>query len=135
MASDEPPMPGDVPFVGKYRTEYESLFIGRAAPVGVKRIHATLPLRRELVDARAAAVVAGVNSLDEQIGAYRSGQIALGQVLSAMNSLRLQRGAFLGAVRDYRAKLGRSGQHPAIMDSERSSIGLQYNILVGMSDR
>jgi hypothetical protein len=39
--------------------------------------------------------------LDEQIGAYRSGQLALGQVLSAMNSLRLQRGAFLGAVRDY----------------------------------
>lgn len=101
FASDEPPLPGDVPFVGKYRTEYESLFIGRAAPVGVKRIHATLPLRRELVDARAAAVVAGVNSLDEQIAAYRGGQIALGQVLSAMNSLRLQRGAFLGAVRDY----------------------------------
>ncbi len=90
-----------MPFVGKYRTEYETIFVGRATPVGVKRIHATLPLRRELVDARAAAVVAGVNSLDEQIAAYRSGQVPLAQVLSSMNSLRLQRGAFLGAVRDY----------------------------------
>jgi hypothetical protein len=43
--------------------------------------------------------------------------------------------SYLGAVRDYRARLGKSGQHPAIIDSERSSIGLQYNILVGMSDR
>lgn len=98
---DEPPLPADVPFVGKYRTEYDAVFVGRAAPLGVKRIHATLPLRRELVDARAAAVVAGVNALDEQIGSYRSGQLPLSQVLSSMNALRLQRGAFLGAVRDY----------------------------------
>jgi hypothetical protein len=101
LAGDAPPMPTDLPFVGKYRTEFDTIFVGRAAPLGVKRIHATLPLRRELVDARAAAVVAGVNSLDEQIGAYRSGQLPLAQVLSSMNALRLQRGAFLGAVRDY----------------------------------
>ena len=91
-------MPGDVPFVGKYRTEYDTIFVGRAAPIGVKRIHATLPLRRELVDARAAAVVAGVNSLDEQIGAYRSGQLAA-QVLSSMNSLRLQARSVSGSPR------------------------------------
>jgi hypothetical protein len=101
QASDAPPLPSDVPFVGKYRTEYETIFTGRAVPVGVKRIHATLPMRRELVDARAAAVVAGVNSLDEQIAAYRNGQVSLMQVLAAMASLRLQRGAFLGSVRDY----------------------------------
>lgn len=43
--------------------------------------------------------------------------------------------AYLGAVRDYRGKLGQPGRHPSLIDGERSSLGLQYSIMVGVAER
>lgn len=67
------PIPADRPFVGPYRTLFDTLFANRPAPPALRRIHATLPLRRQLVDARAAAVAAAAEALEGQMEAYQAG--------------------------------------------------------------
>ena len=71
-------IPADRPFVGDYRTEYETIFARRGAPLGLKQIHEVLPLRKKLVDARADAVVAATSSLREQQRAFSDGQTRIG---------------------------------------------------------
>ena len=100
-ANENPPLPSNLPFVGKYNTHFTTIFANRIAPVGLRRIHETLPLRRELVEARAGAISTGVEALHRQIEAYQSGQATLADVVLQLDKLRAQRGAFLGAVRDY----------------------------------
>ncbi len=104
-ASGEPPLPVDRPLVGSYTTRFETLFGTRPAPPSVRRIHGILPLRHQLVEARAAAVEASRNSLGEQmrIGGDERGRLV--QTLAALDDLRRQRGAFLGAVRDYNLEI------------------------------
>ncbi len=93
-----------------------------------RKVNEGLPRSGGDVAAFDAALASFGDAVKELDAAASRGQVQGGELASRARS-------YLGAVRDYRAKLGRSGQHPAIIDSERSSIGLQYNILVGMADR
>ena len=97
----KPLLPIDTPLSGKYNTEFETLFAARVAPPGLRRIHETLPLRQDLVEARATAVFAADDALRQQLDSYQNGRAALAEVLHSLNNLRAQRGAFLGALRDY----------------------------------
>ena len=97
----KPLLPIDTPLTGKYNTHFETLFAARVAPPGLRRIHETLPLRQDLVEARADAVFAAADAVEQQLGALQSGQASLPNVLRSIDNLRNQRGAFLGALRDY----------------------------------
>ena len=99
------PLPIDTPLSGKYNTHFETLFSARVPPPGLRRIHETLPLRQDLVEARAAAVFAASDSVDQQIQAYQSGRASLTELLREFENLRTQRGAFLGALRDYNLEI------------------------------
>lgn len=94
-------LPADDPFVGNYRTQYETLFANRAAPAGLLRIHRTLPLRHDLIHARADAVASARSFCDTVGQAFAAGQASGSELIEAVNNLRQQRGALLGAVRDY----------------------------------
>lgn len=100
-SESDAPLPIDTPLSGKYNTHFETLFSARVPPPGLRRIHETLPLRQDLVEARAAAVFAASDSVDQQIQAYQSGRASLTELLREFENLRTQRGAFLGALRDY----------------------------------
>ncbi len=96
-----PPLPIDAPFAGVYNTHFETLFSARVAPAGLRRIHETLPMRKDLVDARAEAVFASADAVQQQIEAHRAGRVSLAQLLHEFELLRSRRGKFLGALRDY----------------------------------
>jgi len=106
VRDDLPPLPAEPPFVGVYRTNYQSLFAGRVAPPGLKRIDRTLPLRLAQIDARAVAVAAAAESVAALEGAYRENEVELAELLAAHARLRDQREAFLTSVRDYNSEIG-----------------------------
>ncbi len=72
------PMPADRPHVGAYRTNFQELFAGRTPPEPLVLIDRVLPIRRQAIDDRAAAVRAAEdvlaavgNNADEAIAANR----------------------------------------------------------------
>jgi hypothetical protein len=98
---DPPPLAADSPWVGKYRTNFETLFAGRPIPAGMRRIDATLPQFLQLIDARADAVLAATDALLAQSEAYAQSRASLSDVLECHARLRLARLEFLMSVRDY----------------------------------
>jgi hypothetical protein len=50
------PVPVEGPYVGAYRTNFDTLFTGGAAPLGLRRLHETLPLELAAIEARAESV-------------------------------------------------------------------------------
>jgi len=95
------PIAADVPFVGRYRTNFESLFANRMAPLRLRQINRTLPLRLAVVDARASAVASTVRLVDSRTERYAAGETNVTAVLGALDGLAAQRSAFLVAVGDY----------------------------------
>ena len=64
MAANAPlPLPADHPHVGAYRTNFRELFAGRSAPEPAQLMERILPLRRQAIDDRAAAVQAAEDVL------------------------------------------------------------------------
>ena len=55
--------------------------------------------------------------------------------LSMCRTIASRARSYLGAVRDYREKVGKPGQHPMMVESDRHSLGLQYSIFQGMASR
>jgi hypothetical protein len=94
-------LPTDLPFVGAYRTHFESLFAGRPAPAGLQRIDRILPLRLAVIDARAAAVEAAEESVRLTEAAFKADDAELNGLLETVAQLRAERHAFISAVRDY----------------------------------
>jgi len=120
--SDAPPLPADPPFVGSYRTNFQSMFADRAAPAGLRRIDQTLPLRLALVDARASATATAADSVRTHNDAYRAGQIDLASLLKTHAELRDQREAFLTAVRDYNGDIASYALAVAGADVDRETL-------------
>jgi hypothetical protein len=98
---EQAPWPIDTPFIGRYRTNYERYTEFRTMPREIARIHHSLPLMLELIEARAEAIAA----LDQQVlsttNAYRLGQGHLAQVLKALDTLSQQRMSMLASIQDY----------------------------------
>lgn len=98
---EQAPWPIDTPFIGRYRTNYERYTEFRTMPREIARIHHSLPLMLELIEARAEAIAA----LDQQVlsttHAYRLGQTHLAQVLASLETLSQQRMSMLASIQDY----------------------------------
>jgi hypothetical protein len=95
------PLTVDVPFVGTYRTYFETLSARGAVPARLERLDRTLPVLREVLESHVAAIGDIHNALAEYDAAYQAGQVELATLLEFSASLRQARGHFLGAVRDY----------------------------------
>jgi hypothetical protein len=101
LPGDALPVTVDSPFVGAYRTYFETLSARGAVPPRLERLDRTLPVLREVLDAHATAVRDTEAALAELDAAYQAGQANLGAVLEFYERLRQTRRQFLGAVRDY----------------------------------
>lgn len=101
LPGDALPLTVDAPFVGAYRTYFETLSARGVVPARLERLDRTLPVLREVLEAHATAVGDTETALAELSAAYQAGQVNLGAVLDVYERLRQAHRQFLGAVRDY----------------------------------
>ncbi|MBX7167870.1 MAG: hypothetical protein K1X74_16170 [Pirellulales bacterium] len=95
------PLPADMPQIGQYRTNFEQIFAGRAAPEPARRAHDTLPLRFREIELRAAAVQTLNDLLSASEEAYVSGRAPREQVVERLQELSRERQEFIQAVLAY----------------------------------
>jgi hypothetical protein len=103
------PLPGDPPHVGAYRTGYSELFAGRTPPEAARLAERTLPLQRQVIDERAAAVQAAKDALLAIEEDYRNGRAKATAVPACAHELFEQRRAFIRSVCDYNRNIAEYG--------------------------
>jgi hypothetical protein len=101
LSGEELPLPQDVPWVGRYRTNFDEYQTAGYATENLKRIDRVLPVMWQLVQRRARAVEASQIAFNELTRVYQSGSLPVGDLLDMHRRLRDQRINFLAAVRDY----------------------------------
>lgn len=105
-AADAPlPWPSDVPHVGEYHTRFAESFRGRPAPPLAAQLDRTLPVEREAIDRRAAAMEECDKALQAAVADWRAKQASLGDLLAAARETGRQREAFLSAVLRYNVNI------------------------------
>ncbi len=95
------PLPADAPHVGAYRTGFDEVYAMRGVVPRARLIHRILPVRRQEIEARAAAVQAADDALLALADAYAAGRTDFPAVLAALEHWTSQRQAFLSAVCQY----------------------------------
>lgn len=95
------PLPADLPHVGGYDTYYERLARTRAMPARARLIDRTLPLRRQVIDARMAAFQAARLSLEANLESHRYGQTSLATVLDSVAEAARQQESLIAAACQY----------------------------------
>jgi hypothetical protein len=96
----------DSPLVGRYRTEYDRIFTGRAAPARLQIIHHSLPARLKALEARAEAVWAAADALQASLEPWGADQAPSAQTtLDRITRYRVERLAFVHAVRHYNLEI------------------------------
>jgi len=95
------PWPVDMPLVGPYRTYFDTLLAGRMVPIRMRAIDASLPIQREAIDLRSAAVQAAASNVKNTEDNYGAGSGSLEAMLTAYTNLAQQRQAFLSSVQKY----------------------------------
>ncbi|MHC4404916.1 MAG: hypothetical protein ACYTG0_35160 [Planctomycetota bacterium] len=126
LSPSEPlPSPADLPHVGTYRTYFDEVFAMRNPPPQAERIHRNLPIHRQAIDARAAAVQAADDAWIATVDAYRERTAGLAHVLSSLGRWGGQYRALVASVCDY---------NHAIADYALSVAGPQRDkrVVVGM---
>jgi hypothetical protein len=99
------PLTVEQPLVGPYRTEFDTIFAGRAAPGRSRAIHRALPHWRAAIDVRTAAVQAAASAAPAAEEAFIKENAGITTALFANQVLTTQRRAFLNAVRAYNAEI------------------------------
>ena len=99
------PLPHDLPHVGIYRTYFDKLYGAGGAPPRAVLLNKTLPLRHEVVAARAQTVWGAQDAYDAAFEAYRRRQLPAVEVLSAIADLDRRRTEFISAVRRYNEEI------------------------------
>lgn len=99
--SSGPPLPADLPHVGAYRTGFDEVFALRGVLPRARLLHRILPVRRQTIEARAAAVQAAGDALQAVAEAYAARRADLPAVLAAADHWTSQRQAFVAAVCQY----------------------------------
>lgn len=99
------PLTVEQPLVGPYRSEFDTIFAGRAAPGRSRAIHRALPHWREAIDIRTAAVQAAASAAPAAEQAFIKQTTGITTALYAHQDLTSQRRAFLNAVRAYNAEI------------------------------
>ena len=97
--------PGDLPVVGKFRTEYELLFQNRQAPPALERINLALPKIWQLLASQAAAVNVLGTSLEKSEAAYEAGEISLAAILASCQQLEQIEQQYLLTVKRYNVEI------------------------------
>jgi hypothetical protein len=100
-----PPLPQDAPLTSAYKSKFEAVFAGRAAPAGARRLDATFDVRLAVIEARASAVLASENAFGSLVTSYGSGQGDIADVLRQHAVLQAARREFLRSVYDYNAAI------------------------------
>jgi hypothetical protein len=95
------PLPADRPHVGPYQTRFHELFAARPAPLQSRLIDRILPIRREAIEGRAAAVQAAADALAATIDARAAGRATLSDVLACTRDCLQQRQALIASVCRY----------------------------------
>jgi hypothetical protein len=95
------PLPYDLPHVGGYQTHFERLFAGRVPPSRLRLVDRALPLRREAIEARAAAIRAALDALEAAFAGVNQRAATPRDVARHVVSLAEQQRAFLNAVQSY----------------------------------
>ena len=95
------PLTTDRPHVGGYNLYYEAIFGNRPAPPRIRLVHRTLPLRQKSIDYHGEAIVAALDVVDASGEKFHDAGEDLHTLLAALNQLKLERRAFLVAVREY----------------------------------
>jgi len=95
------PLPSDRPHVGAYRMYFDRFF-GAAAPPPARQLHETLPLHHELIQSRAAAVLASRDLVDH---AAANASASVQETLALHQTLGSQYRAFLDSVRRYNLRI------------------------------
>jgi len=99
------PLPVDRPHVNAYRTYYQQLF-PNGGSLTLRRIDATLPIRRQEIAVRARCVRRAEEALQFAETAYVSGRGARRQLLESLHRLSSEREMFVEAVRKYNIDIG-----------------------------
>ena len=100
------PLPADPPHVGPYRTNFQELFAGRTPPEPAALMERLLPIRREAVDAQAAAVLAAEDVL-AAAGEQPTSDVAV--ITACSQELLRQQRAMMHTVCDYNRNIAEYG--------------------------
>jgi hypothetical protein len=100
-AGSSPPLPANAPLVLPYDTKFNQLFAGRTPPDGARLSEKTLPIQRQAIDDRAAAVQAADDALAAVTENYRNGRGDAAAVIACSRELLRQQRAFIETVCAY----------------------------------
>jgi hypothetical protein len=95
------PLPADRPHVGAYRTLFDKLFANRTPPDGARLADKTLPLQRQVIDDRAAAVQAAEDAMQAVADESRFARGDAAATTACGRELLRQQTAFIRSVCDY----------------------------------
>ena len=100
-AGSSPPLPTDAPLVLAYDTKFNQMFAGRTPPEGARLSDKTLPIQRQAIEDRAAAVQAADDALSAVRENYRNGRGDAAAVVACSRELLRQQRAFIESVCGY----------------------------------
>lgn len=103
--SNAQPVAIDYPHAGNYQTHFERIFAHGVAPQQAALLARTLPIRRQAVEARAAAVRASTELANSGWQDFSEGKATLTSVLQQERDLGLHERAFLRAIQEYNCEI------------------------------
>jgi len=95
------PLPIDRPHTGSYRTLVEQIYGGRGIPLQARLFDRQVPLRRDAINAQAAAVQSAHDAVDALIEGLSRGETEPRLVWSALDEMTRANHNFAALVRDY----------------------------------
>jgi hypothetical protein len=95
------PLPVDRPWVVAYNTFYQEIFANRPPPEAARLAQRTLPLMRQAIDERSAAVQAATDALTAVADDHKTGRAQTAAVAACSRELLRQRRAFFQTVCGY----------------------------------
>lgn len=99
------PLPADAPHAGPYRTGLNESLASATFPARHRLVHRVLPLRRQGIELRAAAVQAAEDALEAALDAYRESGVDFAVVLSCVARAVEQREGFVAEVCAYNEEI------------------------------
>jgi hypothetical protein len=95
------PLPSDRPLVVPYRTSFKELFANRTPPESARLADRVLPLQRQAIDDRAAAIQAAEDAAEAVTDDLKMGRGNVAAVAACNRELLRQQRAFIEAVCSY----------------------------------
>ena len=100
-ANSSPPLPADAPLVLPYDTKFNQMFASKTPPDGARLSDKTLPIQRQAIEDRAAAVQAADDAHAAVIENYQNGRGDAAAVVACSRELLRQQRAFIETVCAY----------------------------------